>query len=220
MWQILEKGTSRRFLHTPDALLFPKYLLSCPTAYGSSGDFTNHKSSHPEASEKLFWKIKENSQENIHGGVVFLTLANKKLYCRLFPGNFLKHFRLAISKNTHGLLLLRLSGKVVVTVFSLQKQSLGSARQLLWKIWRFPVNFLKCWEFFWSNFEKVAPFSTTSLQVFWPNLWDFITSKSIYCTNCSNKFLLQKTDVSMVISSSIRHRFNNVEIISIVLLGL
>ena len=182
MWQILEKGTSRRFLHTPDALLFPKYLLSCPTAYGSSGDFTNHKSSHPEASEKLFWKIKENSQENIHGGVVFLTLANKKLYCRLFPGNFLKHFRLAISKNTHGLLLLRLSGKVVVTVFSLQKQSLGSARQLLWKIWknsqgsirggvffkfqltrntpngRFPVNFLKCWEFFWSNFEKKGTF--------------------------------------------------------------
>ena len=121
MWQILEKGTSRRFLHTPDALLFPKYLLSCPTAYGSSGDFTNCKSSHPEVLEKLFCKIRENWQDTIHGGVVFLTLANKKLHCRLFPGNFLKHFRLAISKNAHGRLFLRLSGKVVVTAFSLQE---------------------------------------------------------------------------------------------------
>ena len=77
MWLILEKGTSRRFLHKPDVLLFSKYLLTCPTMYGSTGEFTNYRSSHSEVLEKLFWKIWKNSQENIHGGVFFLIFANK-----------------------------------------------------------------------------------------------------------------------------------------------
>ena len=42
-----------------------------------SGFFTNYRGSHPEILEKLFWKIQENSLENICGQVFCLILANK-----------------------------------------------------------------------------------------------------------------------------------------------
>ena len=51
-------------------------------------------------------KIRANSQEKICGGVLFLILTTKTLYDGYFPGNFLKYFRKATSRNSFGRLLL------------------------------------------------------------------------------------------------------------------
>ena len=55
--------------------------------------------------------------------VYFLTkLANKTLHEKCFPGTLLNYIGSAISKNTSWWLLLRLSGKTVVTVFDLRRR--------------------------------------------------------------------------------------------------
>ena len=67
--------------------------------------FLFHSCSRPEILEQLYRKIRENSQEKICVGVLFLILATETLYYRQFPGNF-KYFRTAISRNLFERLLL------------------------------------------------------------------------------------------------------------------
>ena len=74
-------------------------MTSSEIIWGKSRDvFQFHRCSCPEILEQLFRKIRENSQEKICVGVLFLILPTKTLYYGQFPGNF-KYFRTAISRN-------------------------------------------------------------------------------------------------------------------------